>query len=269
MTLPASPPIKASDINVELGRSGSAAFDINGSEERALAGIPSGAIKFSDFLGKSSFSVTYQGIFSTSMIGLTNITVSGATFGTASSSRRMFAAIHAIGGAGAARTLSSASIGGVGATIHANISDHFGAGTATWNLAIISALVPSGSSGNIVLNYPASWTSGTVYVAMTNAIGLVGNTANDTASNFPPSGGASASTTISVPANGVLIACGLQELATDITMSAPTPVTYDTTDYCGAILSGQSSNGSRSLALTSSGGSTPSCAIAGVTWVGQ
>lgn len=60
MTLQASGPISAADINVELGRASTAPFDINGAAERALAGVPSGAISFSDFYGKSaySFSVT-------------------------------------------------------------------------------------------------------------------------------------------------------------------------------------------------------------------
>jgi hypothetical protein len=57
MTLPAAAPIKASDINVELGRSAGAAFDINGASERALAGVASGPISFSNFLGKASLLV--------------------------------------------------------------------------------------------------------------------------------------------------------------------------------------------------------------------
>lgn len=54
MTLPSSGPMTASMINVELGRASNAPFDINGAAERALAGKPSGPIKFSDFYGKSS-----------------------------------------------------------------------------------------------------------------------------------------------------------------------------------------------------------------------
>ncbi|RJG46639.1 hypothetical protein [Mesorhizobium sp. DCY119] len=50
MTLPSSPPISASQINVELGRAPDAPFSITGAEERALAGVPSGPISFSDFL---------------------------------------------------------------------------------------------------------------------------------------------------------------------------------------------------------------------------
>lgn len=55
MTLPASGVISASDINVELGRAAGAYFDINGTAERTLAGVPSGAISFSSFHGKSNF----------------------------------------------------------------------------------------------------------------------------------------------------------------------------------------------------------------------
>ena len=47
------PPITASKINVELGRSANAHFSMNDTEVRALAEKPSGVIKFSDFIGKS------------------------------------------------------------------------------------------------------------------------------------------------------------------------------------------------------------------------
>ena len=60
MTLPSSGPISASDINVELGRASNAYFDINGAAERALAGVPSGTISFSDFYGKSNVSYWYN-----------------------------------------------------------------------------------------------------------------------------------------------------------------------------------------------------------------
>lgn len=58
MTLPAAFPLSASQINVELGRAGGAAFDIQGAEERLLAQVPAGAISMSNFLGKSKRSVT-------------------------------------------------------------------------------------------------------------------------------------------------------------------------------------------------------------------
>lgn len=54
MALQTSGAISANNINVELGVSGTARFNMNDAEERALAGKPSGTIKFSDFYGKSS-----------------------------------------------------------------------------------------------------------------------------------------------------------------------------------------------------------------------
>lgn len=54
MTLQTSGAISANNINVELGRAGTAAFSMNGSEERALAGVASGLIDFQDFYGKSA-----------------------------------------------------------------------------------------------------------------------------------------------------------------------------------------------------------------------
>jgi hypothetical protein len=54
MALPSSGSITAAQINTELGRAANAAFSMNGPAERALAAKASGAISFSDFLGKSS-----------------------------------------------------------------------------------------------------------------------------------------------------------------------------------------------------------------------
>jgi hypothetical protein len=51
-TLPGTGPMSASMINVELGRNYNAYFSINDPEVRALAGVPTGEIKFSDFYGK-------------------------------------------------------------------------------------------------------------------------------------------------------------------------------------------------------------------------
>lgn len=68
MALPVSPnTITANNINVELGRAGTAAFSINGADERALAGVASGQISFSDFHGKSN----------TPDINLANRTITG------------------------------------------------------------------------------------------------------------------------------------------------------------------------------------------------
>lgn len=52
--IPCTGTIKASDINIELGRTPQSIFKIGNTEERALAGKPNGLIKFSDFYCKSS-----------------------------------------------------------------------------------------------------------------------------------------------------------------------------------------------------------------------
>lgn len=69
MTLPVSPnTITAADINVELGRSSTDPFDINGVDERALAGVASGPISFSDFHGKSASPVCTYGDLDLSIV---------------------------------------------------------------------------------------------------------------------------------------------------------------------------------------------------------
>lgn len=62
MALQTTGPISANDINVELGRAGTAPFSLGGTEERALAGVASGLITFNDFYGASSAGVTLDGL---------------------------------------------------------------------------------------------------------------------------------------------------------------------------------------------------------------
>lgn len=61
MTLPASYPLSMSQINVELGRASNATTSLTESAVRTLAGVPSGAVSFSNLLGKSSFSASGNG----------------------------------------------------------------------------------------------------------------------------------------------------------------------------------------------------------------
>ena len=60
MTLQSSGTITANQINVELGRSGTAYFNLNGADERALADRPTNAssIGFNNFYGKSARQAT-------------------------------------------------------------------------------------------------------------------------------------------------------------------------------------------------------------------
>jgi len=58
MTIRSSGTLPASEINTELGRSASAYFNMNGSEERALAQKPSGSYGFNSFYSKSAVKQT-------------------------------------------------------------------------------------------------------------------------------------------------------------------------------------------------------------------
>jgi len=58
MALQTSGAISSNDVNVELGRSGTAQFSMNGADERALAGVSSGSYGFNSFYGKSARSAT-------------------------------------------------------------------------------------------------------------------------------------------------------------------------------------------------------------------
>jgi hypothetical protein len=59
MALPASGLISISDINVELSLASNYASSLNDTALRTLAGVPSGAISFSNFHGKSSWAYSY------------------------------------------------------------------------------------------------------------------------------------------------------------------------------------------------------------------
>lgn len=76
MTLQASGTITMADINVELGDVSNTTLELNGSKARGLAGISSGAIRLSDFYGKSNwrYSLSYP------LYYWSNTTVYGAEF---------------------------------------------------------------------------------------------------------------------------------------------------------------------------------------------
>lgn len=154
MTLQASFPLSASQINVELGRSAGAAFDMQGATERGLAEVPSGAISMSDFLGKSNQESSFIG---SQLIGNGSASYSvSIPMGNASAQRRVVVTVHWVTNTDNI-ALSSAAIGGVGATIHVQ-RGHTGGATGL-GVAIISAIVPTGTTGNLDLTFSTANTT--------------------------------------------------------------------------------------------------------------
>lgn len=82
MTIRSSGALPASEINTELGRSASALFNMNGAEERALAGVASGSYGFNSFYGKSSSRRT-----SITSVGLTSKLYGPPVYGWAASGK--------------------------------------------------------------------------------------------------------------------------------------------------------------------------------------
>ena len=79
---------------------------------------------------------------STTSTGTTTRTVSGVGFSTAANNRSIIIAVHT-----RYRAPASATIGGVAATLHALFSDVYA------HTAIFSAVVPSGTSGNVTVTH--------------------------------------------------------------------------------------------------------------------
>ncbi len=129
---------------------------------------------------------------------LTNYSFPSQPFGADSQTRRIVACVNWTGN-GAARTISSATIGGVTATIHIDQSGT----SATLGCGIISAIVPAGSSGTIAINMSGAclrMVIGTYrVVAETSSTPFA--TAND------PSPGPALSTTINIPDTGAVFVC--------------------------------------------------------------
>ncbi len=97
--MPISATPTASEINVELGRASTAAFSMDGVDERGLAGVPSGPITFNDFIGKSA-AKTYAD-FVAYIDSITNSTGVGSdTISTLTNNKSSIKKISTIGASG-------------------------------------------------------------------------------------------------------------------------------------------------------------------------
>ena len=130
----------------------------------------------------------------------TTVTFSAMSFGTAADNRRLSACVQWDNDGGNTRTISSLTIGGVAATVHqvANSS----ATDNKVNVAIASASVPTGTSGDVVVTW-----SGTVdkpHVALWRVTSESGTPIDS--DKFESTGDAAVSVTLTVEPGSVLIA---------------------------------------------------------------
>lgn len=156
MALPTSGTITAAMINTELGRAAHAAFNLNDSAVRALAGRPSGAISFSDFYGKAAETVLYapSNSFATNIADIFNNAESGLW--TAAKKKRLIVnqAVgpliinSAYGGALTIEVTSAGSINGFGGAANSGVGGNaLNITTATGITLINNGVIRGGGGG--------------------------------------------------------------------------------------------------------------------------
>lgn len=192
--------------------------------------------------------LTYQS-YAIDLTGLTTYSFASVGIGSADSTRRVIVAVH--WGNSAARTLSSATIGGVSATIHVQSS------STARGVAIISALVPTGTTATIEFTFSGAAVRAGIGVWTSIDEQNSSPTATFTDATDPFSG------TINVPADGFVVAAFSvfeNSGAGTVSWTGPTEV-YDnvasvgsTMGLSGASASGLSANASYTVSVVANAG---------------
>lgn len=227
MTLPCSFPISASQINVELGRAANAAFDMQGASERALAGVPSGAISMSDFLCKSVFNDLGQQACGTRSSGNTTDTVN---IGTATPTRVVFAVVQWENSTQDISLHTTGSLIGGITPFSQIVQSDFG-GSTGMGAAILIATVPTGTTADVLLDWNNPGATKYTIRIFTSNTGFSQFDTIEKLGHFDTD----ISGSIDIPANGVLIVAGTGSTNTGGNSIAWTGVTetYDQDWPCG------------------------------------
>lgn len=147
--------------------------------------------------------LTFQAATSYPSQGQT-VTFTAAAIGAAAADRRVFVAIPYYITGNNNISIASVTIGGVLATIHAQ--RFLASGDSTkGGIALVSALVPTGTTADIVITWAASGVSYRPEIAVYRVTGLQSTTPVDLVSTAP--GTAATSTTVNVAKDGVVFAC--------------------------------------------------------------
>ncbi|TIM14459.1 MAG: hypothetical protein E5Y67_12330 [Mesorhizobium sp.] len=221
-----------------------------------------GILGIAGFAGTGEFSATFIG-YTADTSNLTTYTFVGVDIGQAHPGREVWITVNRAGGI-TSRPISSATIGGVAATIHEQqgLSDAVDQSVGS---GIISAALPTGTTATIAITFSGANNLCVIGVNRvlnrTNVIATAGNIYTGANPNAP-------STTIDVGANGALIAAvtssaengaiawtGVTEVydATESGGSAP-----DQTRYSGALSTGLSVQVARPVSTSQTASSPPS-----------
>lgn len=269
MTLQASFPLSASQINIELGRNATDPFDIQGVSERDLAGMPSGAISFSDFLGKSNQQLTIVDTQGPS--GTTSNHNFTCSFGPVIPSRQIMVFVFAHGKAqfsapGAQLLLDNFTVGGVAVPGPVGFFFRSGASGVTDFTGVATGMAnPSGTSGTIHFDTAISVNCTVVTVV---ARSFVNNDRSDFCGT--DNTGASALTCqVDNPAGGAVTVCGIKRNNNVLTTTGVTTrQSFQPVGGYQAVIGFDVKQGvqvNKTVGITSAG--STDLAVAGDTWI--
>lgn len=159
------------------------------------------------------------------------VTFTGAGVGAPASGRRVFVAIPYYLTGSTNISIASATIGGVAATIHAQVFEP--AEVAVGGVALISALVPNGTTADITITWASSGVAYRPYIAVYRVTGLRSATPVDIQAIAPVT--ATVSATVNVKKGGIVIAC----FHTYSSGAVSRTMTGLPTDYMASPLSGR------------------------------
>lgn len=198
--------------------------------------------------GTSGKALTYIGE-TTDTTNTDVYTFSGESIGTAASDRRIHVLV--MGEGISPSTLSSATVGGIAATI--NVQRSSGDVTA----AIITAAVPTGTTADIVLSF--SVVKGSANIGVYRSVGLTSNTAVDTDSSASDP----ATATLTSVAGGFCIGLCCSTVGTTVTWSGGVNEDYDVQPSANTASGASASTGGTSISpsgdYASGSGSEAAC----------
>lgn len=199
-----------------------------------------------------------------------SFTFSNVAFGAAATGRLIVVTIGTSSSAATVRTISSATIGGVAATVNRSVSM---AAASFRSVHVISAVVPTGTTGSVVVNWSGTMTR--MAIAVYRGIPLSGSTphATNSAGDGSSAGVTSRNITLGIKAGGFAVFAGSIGNVTTATASnsgSDTLVEYletSTSENAGTYASYAASTTQDTTAtLTMNLAASNTLVIAGVSW---